>query len=258
MAEADDALLRAFAAGLVDPAATPTELFRGPAEGNAARFALYRGNLTANWERSLGNAYPVLRQLVGEEFFLALARNYGRRVPSASGDLNALGAGLPDFLADFESTRPYPYFPDLARLEWAVHRAHYAADAPPLAAAELAALGPEGLETLACRLRPGHLLLASPWAIAPIWLAHQEPPAAPLPAEPARPCQALVYRPQWRVRVREVTPGEAAALAVLATGAPLAAALEAGLDADPDFDPGAALPAWLAQGLLTPLAKETP
>lgn len=247
MAEATDALLLRFAEGLLEPNLAPTELFRGNPQRNAARFGLYRGNLTANWEKALGNAYPVLKQLVGDEFFRALARDHGRQVASTSGDLNLWGAGLPDFLEDFEPTRPYPYFPDMARLEWAVHRAYYAADARPLTPADLS---PQALESSPFRLRPGHALLASPWAVAALWQAHQDPPGAP-PAELARPSRALVFRPDWRVMVREPGLGEWSALAVLQAGAPLAAALEGGFDADPDFDPGAALQAWLEQRLLT-------
>jgi putative DNA-binding protein len=246
MADATDALLLRFAEGLLDPAIAPTELFRGIPDRNAARFGLYRGNLTANWERALANAYPVLRQLVGEDFFHALAREYGRQMPSASGDLNLLGNGLADFVERFEPTRAYPYFPDVARLEWAAHRGYYAADARPLAPAELDS---QALESTAFRLRPGHVLLASEWAVVELWQAHQTPPG-PFPAELARPCRALVYRPDWRVQVREAGVGEWAALEALQAGAPLASALGAGLDTDPDLDPGTTLQAWLEQRLL--------
>lgn len=254
MAEAADALLLRFADGLLDPALVPVELFRGAADRNAARFALYRGNLTANCEKALANAYPVLKQLVGEEFFEALAREYGRRMPSTSGDLNLLGEGLACFLEGFEPLRAYPSFPDLVRLEWAAHRAYFAAEAQPLDPAELS---PEALENRAFRLRPGHVLLASEWAVVELWRAHQDPPDS-FPAELARHCRALVYRPDWRVQVRETGLGEWAALTALQTGTTLADALEAGLEADSDFDPGTALQAWLDERLLTHLSKEAP
>lgn len=254
-AATDQALAR-FGAGLLQPGAEPLELFQGSPERAGPRFALYRGNLSANWERSLGNAYPVLRQLVGEEFFLGLAREYGRRHGAASGNLNAFGDRFAEFLAGFPPAAAYPYFPDVARLEWAVHTAFYSADSAALSAADLACLGADTLEQAPVRLRPGHALLASAWAIADLWHAHQSPPAGPLPQDLASPCLALVYRPAWRVQVRQAGPGEGAALGLLAGGATLAGALEAGLDADPDFDPGAALQAWLAQGLLTAIDKE--
>ena len=253
MAEATDALLLRFAEGLLDPALAPMDLFRGMPERNAARFGLYRGNLAANWEQALANAYPVLKQLVGEEFFHGMAREYGRTVPSASGDLNLLGSHLADFLESFEPTQAYPYFPDVARLEWAAHRAYYAADVRPLLPASLSA---DALATTPFRLRPGHALVASEWAIAEIWLAHQSRPASCL-ATLARPCRALVFRPDWRVQVRELSLGEWAALAAVQAARPLASALEAGLDADPEFEPGTVLQAWLEQRLLADIVEET-
>lgn len=251
-ASTDEALAR-FGAGLLQPGAEPLDLFQGSTERAGPRFSLYRGNLSANWERSLGNAYPVLRQLVGDEFFLGLAKEYGRRFGATSGNLNAFGGQLAEFLADFPPAAAYPYFPDVARLEWAVHCAFYGADSIPLSAADL---GAEAIEHTPVRLRPGHALLASEWAVADIWQAHQSPPAGPLPQDLASPCRALVYRPAWRVQVRRLGPGEWAALGLLAEGTTLAGALEAGLDGDTNFDPGAALQAWLAEGLLTAIDKE--
>ena len=65
---------------------------------------------------------------MGDEFFDGLAHTYGKSYPSDNGDLNLFGAHFAQFLQDFEHVADYPYFPDMARLEWALHRAHYAAD----------------------------------------------------------------------------------------------------------------------------------
>ncbi len=248
---AEDALLDLFGNGLLDPRLTPADLFQGDGDRNARRFALYRGNLTANWERSLANAHPVLQQMVGDEFFTGLARDYGRQVGSASGDLNEFGGALADFLTNFPPIAPYPYLPDLARLEWALHRAYYAAEEDPLSAEVLAHLGAAALEDDRIRLRSGHSLFEAPWAVDALWHAHQTDPIGPLPADLAAPCRVLVARSTWRVTIRSLGVAEWAALASLAGAQPLAAALEAGFDADPEFDPGAALQAWLGAGLLS-------
>lgn len=243
-----DPLLAAFGAGLLDPAATPADIFHGP--GATARFALYRGNLTAHWQRGLAGAFPVLCQQVGDEFFRALARAYGRQVPSASGDLDQLGAGLADFLRDFPPVAAYPWFPALARLEWAVHQAARAADGAPVRATDLARLGAEQLDTLSLALGPAIALLAEDWSVARLWLTHQPGSASSLAAAIRRPSPILVYRPCWRVEVRPLGQGEFAALSALASPAPLGAALERGLEADASFDPGAALARWLTDRLL--------
>ena len=74
---------QAFADALVDmkPGRPALNLFRGVLVEE--RLGLYRGNLNATWRRVLGQAYPVVLALVGEEFFAGLAREYGRQLPLA-------------------------------------------------------------------------------------------------------------------------------------------------------------------------------
>src|SRR5258706_1360254 len=93
-----------FAAALIDSgaaAAVVPALVSRDAR-TLERIALYRGNVVAAWEKALANAYPVVRALVGDEFFHGLARAYGRAHPSASGDLNRFGARFAEFVAGFE------------------------------------------------------------------------------------------------------------------------------------------------------------
>ncbi|QID17243.1 DUF2063 domain-containing protein [Nitrogeniibacter mangrovi] len=238
-----------FAAGLLDADETPAALFRGDAGLAARRFALYRGNLTAHWDRALGNACPVIRQMLGDDFFRAMARAFGRAHPHAEGDLNRFGAALPDFLAGFAPVADYPYLPDMARLEWALHVAHGAADAPAIDAPWLAALDVAGLDGIRLDLHPAVALMRSEWAIDALWLAHQ-PDGPPWPDPLARACHVAVCRPRWRAQVQPLSAGEHAALSAIARGLPLGAALETGLTAEPGFDPGQALPRWLLAGLL--------
>ena len=241
-----------FADGLLDGGLDPCELFRGDQALAARRFALYRGNIAANWTRALSNAYPVLEALVGEQFFHALAREFGRRNEFREGDLNRFGAPLADFIDDFGPLREHRYMGDVARLEWAVHSAHFAADAPALERAIVTRLDTETLTSMSLALRPGTALLRSDWAIGAIWLAHQSVPCAALPNDPARPSRIVVHRPAWKVQVRELDSGEFAALSALCDGAALGSALESALDAQPDFDPAQALTRWLADRLFLP------
>ncbi|MES2295611.1 MAG: DUF692 family multinuclear iron-containing protein [Pseudomonadota bacterium] len=240
-----------FAAALFEPALEGAALahLQGGA-GAQARFALYRGNLSATWDKSLGAAYPVLRALVGEEFFSALTRAYGMAEPSQDADLNRFGATFAQFLAHFAHVADYPYLPDMARLEWALHRAHYGADAPGVTAAQLAAMAPEQLENARLRLHPACAVLASPWASLALWRAHQGEGGAPFPATLAATSYALVARPRWRAEAVEIDAGAYAALAALATGACFGAALDAAFEADPQFDVAARLAQWLELALI--------
>jgi uncharacterized protein (UPF0276 family) len=239
-----------FAAALFDPALAPAALARFKGEHAGQRFALYRGNLGATWGKALAAAYPVLRALVGEEFFDGLGQAYGRARPSEDADLNQFGARFADFLAGFPHVAEYAYFPDMARLEWALHRAHYAAEAAPVTAGQLAALAPERLEAARLRLHPACALLASDWAVVPLWLAHQAGAGVAFPDDMAVPSHAMVARPQWRARLLPLAPAAHAALARLAGGASVGAALDAAFECDEGFDVVSALRQWMEHGLI--------
>ena len=133
--------------------------------------AVYRGNVFGNWAQALASAYPIVRKIVGAEFFAGLAREYSREHPSSSGDLNEYGELLPEFVAAFPHTQDLPYLPDVARMEWLAHRAYYAADPSPFDLMKISNSDPEALRP---RLAPACALLASEWPLARIWTVHQD------------------------------------------------------------------------------------
>ena len=239
---------QAFATALLDGAvALPP--FAGAALPQ--RFALYRGNMNATWRRTLGHAYPVVLALVGEEFFGGLARAYGRQYPSDSTDLNHFGARFADFLSSFPPAAELPYLPDMARLEWAVHLAHYAADAQALAPEALAALHPDQLEVRRFTLHPACALLASNWQVAALWHAHQDGEEQGMfPHDMQVASWTLVCRSRWKAQVLQVDAAAHAALLALRQGQTFGAALDAAFERDPAFDLAAHLRQWLAHAVL--------
>lgn len=247
-----DRLQAAFAAALIDSGRAPA--FAPALTSTDARvldrLALYRGNVNAACGKALANAYPVVRALVGDEFFDGLAREYGRAHPSVSGDLNRFGARFAEFVGSFAHARPLPYLGDVAALEWSVHVAHYAADAVGLARERISALPPDELLAARFALHPACAWLRSPFPIAGIWLAHQPQAAVALPESLDRGELALVVRPCWRVQVLPSSPGELAALAQLREGADLENAITAGLRAEPGFAFPKALVRWLDYAVL--------
>jgi len=241
---------QAFAGALFDARQTPAALALFKGEHNEHRYALYRGNLSATWSKTLGAAYPVIQQLVGEEFFGGLAQAYGRAHPSDNADLNRFGAHFAAFLRTFPHVADYPYLPDMATLEWTLHRAHYAPSADGVTAQQMAALTPDQIETARLTLHPACTLLASEWATIPLWQAHQAGSGVPFPAELAAPDFGLVTRPRWKAQVLPLTAASHAALSVLAAGGAFGAALDAAFEQDDDYDIAANLQQWIDHALI--------
>jgi len=251
-------LQHALGAAIVDAGrmATATALFRGAPGAASARLAVYRGNVLGNCINALAGAYPVVRKIVGAEFFEATARAYARAHPSTSGDLNEYGVGFAAFLEEFPPTRDVPYLPDVARMEWLAHRAYYAADSAPYDPARLAGLPAERWTDLRPALAPACALLASDWPIARIWTVHQDDYSGAFDVDlGAGPDRVLVYRPGWKAEVVALATGDYRFLAVVLDGASLGEALEAAVAEDAGFDPAAALSRWVAAGVVVNLAE---
>ncbi len=248
-----------FAAALLDadraPALLP-RLLTGDTSRLHDRLDLYRRNIAAAREQALANAYPVVRTLVGKEFFVALARAYGRAHPSISGDLNLFGARLPTFVGTFERTQSLPYLTDVAALEWAVHRAQYAVDADPVARGQIAGLSPQGLLAAKFALHPACAWFSSRFPVGSIWLAHQPQTDIALPDTLERGEFALVVRRDWVVSVLVSSAGEVAALAQLRSGASMDAAIDAAQRAEPTFDFAKAIMRWLDHALLVAVPQD--
>ena len=179
--------------------------------------------------------------MVGEEFFGGLARAYGAAYPSKSGDLTQFGACFAEFLRDFPHVAQYRYFPDVARLEWALHQAHYAVAAQPIDAAALLQLAPQQLDAARLEFHPACSLIACETAAVPIWRAHQTERAPVLPKALDVASFGLIVRPQWRADVLALSRAAHGLLACLQAGATLGEALDVALAIDAGFDFGSLL-----------------
>ena len=175
---------------------------------DGARLRVHRQTTLAALAGALEATYPVCARLVGAEFFGAAARRFAREVPSRSPDLCDYGAELAGWLAAFEPARALPYLADVARLEWALHRARHAA-------------APESHDParVAFRAAPGTAFLDSPWPVDRIWETNQPDFAGdPEVSLEAGGAALVVAREPERARFTRLTRAELEALATLAAG----------------------------------------
>jgi hypothetical protein len=217
------------------------------------RIAIYRNTVFANYRNALRATYPVVQQLVGTPFFDAAVDAYVLAVPSTGGDLNVYGERFGDFLAEYPHARELAYLPDVARLEWAVDRAHRAADDDGSAEAVLAALAAVPGSQITAQhfaLDASCGLLASDHPVMRIWQVHQPGFAGDTSVRFGNGADLLLVRRETStlanavagaVGVVRLAPGDFALLRSLGNAGDLAQALDAALTADPTFDLGTAL-----------------
>ncbi|MFZ1326263.1 MAG: DNA-binding domain-containing protein [Candidatus Contendobacter sp.] len=229
---------RLFIAALLDPdAPCPAGLTAWNGSDPARRFAVYRNNVVVSLIDALADTFPVTLELVGEEFFRAMAGVFIRAAPPSSVLLAEYGAGFPAFIERFEPTRSVPYLADVARLELLRVRAFHAADADPVTPGQVArALAdPERLPALRATCHPSLGVLCSRYAIVSLWAAHQG--IGDLAhVDPAVPETALVVRTGLEVQVLSLPPGGDVLVRGLASGLPLGDATARAASVHADFD----------------------
>ncbi len=200
----------------------------------------YKNNAGALAERVLVAAYPAVTAILSLESMGALARALWHSHPPRCGDLARWGGELPEFVAASSQLAALPWLADVARLEWALHKAASAADDPPEAPDALELLRTHDPDHLGLRWASATTLSRLDWSAARIVHAHRPE----LGGEPTSPEQlgdvwaaqavewAVTWRQGLRPRLRTVDAREAMFLRNLQAGSSLLAALEA---SDLDF-----------------------
>jgi hypothetical protein len=238
---------RAFGKALLDPdQPVPADIQVWDGSDPARRFAVYRNNVVSSLVDALAATFPVVQELVGEEFFRAMSAVYVRSNPPGLPVLASYGHSFADFVEEFEPARNVPYLADVARLEYARMASFHSADAVALREvdSDLAGLGDVG--QLVFQVHPSVRVLAFTHSAVSVWAAHngfgrlEE-------VEVDVPEFALVSRVDFEVEVVRLQLGAAALIQELIAGEPLGAAVEFGREVDSAVDIAAALSVLVRQ-----------
>ncbi|TBN49877.1 DUF2063 domain-containing protein [Pseudomonas sp. BGI-2] len=242
-----------FAAALLNPQQPcPDGLFSVNGADPASRFTVYRNNVQSSLINALTDSYPVVLQLVGEEFFRAMSGIYVQSTPPRSPLMNGYGDDFAAFIEGFAPAASVPYLADVARLERLRVMAYHAADAQPLGNEQIAAAlaDPQALSEFTVELHPSLNLLNSTYAVVAIWAAHQQE-ATLTGIDLTQGQHALVLRNGLDVEVFAIDQGASAFIQNLQNGHSLLQALEAA----PAFDLSQTLTLLISRNAITHLHK---
>lgn len=243
--------LKTFGAAALNARLPLPEGLVGPdGQPSPKRFAVYRNNVVVGLVQALEAAYPVIRRLVGEDFFRVMATYFVRRDPPASPILLHYGEGFPDFLRIFPPVAHLPYLPDVARLERARLLAFHAAEPAPFPAEALARLSPADFGRQILRLHPSAQVVTSRFPARTIWQANLAPNPPPIDLSSGGE-DTLMLRPEAEVLALPLPQGGAAYVTALQKGDCVMAATLAGIAATPRFDMGACLGLLLSHRAVT-------
>lgn len=166
------------------------------------RFNVYRNNSAVAISEALQAGFPVVSQLVGDEFFNGMASVYMQtNLPETPVMIN-YGENFPDFVADFEPAKPIPYLGDIARLEWYWTKAYNAADVISVGIEKLAEIPQDQMSDIKLKLHPSLQIIKSEWPVLSIWSAHNEQNTGEILANlETTPEQGFIVRPEFEVNL---------------------------------------------------------
>ena len=137
------------------------------------RMEVYRTTTRSLHVSAIGDDFPVCKKILGDDYFNLIAKKYFLAHPSTSIDLNDYGDEFAAFIENLLIERPelkeYSYLADLAKLEIAVKKAHFAKDEK-----ELSIDGCEFDENSILSIRPDVIIQRSPYPVHIIWQMHQD------------------------------------------------------------------------------------
>ena len=220
---------------------------------NPRGLQVYQANRAVLAQRTLASSYPVIAQLMGATSFEPMARHFWQQHPPQRGDMGQWGLQLPEFLEASTQLADEPFLADVARIEWALHRAASAPDVV-LDVPSFALLSvPDDTPPASLALSPGVDTLASAYPVVSIINAHLhgqptlEEAAAMLRSGVGE--HALVWRQGYKPKVRTLSAAEFQLITAVQNRQPLDAALDLAISVESAFD----FNTWLVQAVQTGL-----
>jgi len=183
------------------------------------RLNVYAEAIRLRFLEVLGQDYPGLHALAGDDQFRSLGLAYVAAHPSHHPSIRWFGRHLPDFLRSTPPWRNHPVLGEMAQFEWAKGELLDAADSPVVAIEDIAAIPPDRWAGIRPLLKPAVRRFALEWNVPALWKAIDGGDVPPPPERMERAVDWLLWREGIVVRWRSVEPDEAWALRQCERGA---------------------------------------
>ena len=202
-----------FQAYVLGGAGAPPATVAGTGTASAEdRMHVYADAIRLRFLEVLGQDYPGVHALAGDDEFRSLGLAYAAAHPSQHPSIRWYGRHLAAFLGSAAPWRDHPVLDEMARFEWAKGELLDAADSPVVGVEDIAAIPPEQWAGIRPRLKPAVRRLALEWNAPNLWKAIDGGDAPPAPARMERAVDWLLWREDLVVRWRSIEPDEAWAL----------------------------------------------
>lgn len=220
------------------------------------RIAVYQRNRWALAERALAISFPTIAKLIGDSFSL-LTREFLFAHPNEFSDWGEWGEKLPDFIANQVSTSHLAYLPNVAALDWCIHKIERTDNDEPISES-ISLLSELDPSLIGIKFNTNIRFLWTNHPIFEIWQMHQPNEEFSKWSESAREklqnlssqnC-VVVSRSQWKAIPTVISSNEYKFMSALLRGGSLLDALTSTENTDFDLSiwlPNALSNAWITE-----------
>jgi hypothetical protein len=214
------------------------------------RLAIHRRNYETSLVDALLAKFPATGWLIGAPFLNETARRFVHEHPPQAPCIAEYGTAFPDFLSKQPGAERLLYLRDFAELEWCVGQVAISVDALSISGDAFSNIAPEMVPDMQLTLQPGLRYLKASWPVdelMKLYLTETAPNQLELaPADLW--IEVRGARGEFQLNRRDA--GDFIFRKSLLESRLIGEAAELALDVDEAFDPGQALAALLAGGLV--------
>jgi len=158
------------------------------------RLDIYRNNVLHSLSSALGDLYPVIKKLIGDDFFKIIAIEFICKLPPHHAALLHYGEKFSEFIKTFEGCDHLHFLPDVAVLEFYYNQAYHSDDADIFDPQQLSTVAPESLGDVTFSCHPSLKLLKSLWPVDDIWHENQKEIPEIINLDSTEGVNLLIYR----------------------------------------------------------------
>ena len=214
------------------------------------RLAIHRRNYETSLVDALLVKFPATGWLIGAPFLTETARRFVHEHPPQAPCIAEYGTAFPDFLSKRPGAERLLYLRDFAELEWSVGQVAIAVDAVSISGDAFSNVPPEMVPDMQLTLQPGLSYLKASWPVdelMKLYLTETAPNQLELaPAD----VWIEVRGARGECQLNRLDAANFTFRKSASEGRSIGEAAELALDVDETFDPGQALAALLAGGLV--------
>ncbi len=221
------------------------------------RLAIHRRHYQASLITALLEKFPATTWLVGSPFNTEAARSFVEKYPPSTPCIAEYGEAFPLFLGACQGANRAPYLQAFAELERHIGLVAIAVDVPPLTVQELSTVTRDVLPDTALAIQAGVRYLQASWPVDElmnIYLAEARPEGFEF--EPADVCLEIIGA-RGAFRIGRLVKSDFIFRKSIFEGHTIGDAAEKALEVDSNFDPGRALVAFVANGLVAAIVQAT-